>query len=88
MQISPGTVITLRLRELTQLFNSMDPSPFVERDLDADAEEFITSWARELPSKRELELVILLAHPPSPDRLAGWRARSEVIFRRERRLSG
>jgi hypothetical protein len=41
-----------------QLFNSMDSSPFVERDLDAGAEEFITSWARELPSERELELVI------------------------------
>jgi len=71
MQTVPSNVITLRLRELTQLFNSMDPSPFVERDLDADAEEFITSWARELPSKGELELVIQLAVPSPPDRLAG-----------------
>jgi hypothetical protein len=71
MQTSSENVITLRLRELTQLFNSMDPSPFVERDLDADAEEFITNWARELPSKRELELVIQLAVPTSPERLAG-----------------
>ena len=37
MQTSPNNVITLRLRELSQLFNSMDPSPFVKRDLDADA---------------------------------------------------
>jgi len=71
MQTTSDNVITLRLRELTQLFNSMDPSPFVERDLDADAEEFITSWARELPSKRELELVIQLAIPATPERLAG-----------------
>ena len=71
MQTAPSNVITLRLRELTQLFNSMDPSPFVERDLDADAEEFITSWARELPANRELELVIQLAVPASQDRLAG-----------------
>ena len=35
--------IQLRLRELAQLFNSMDPSPFLDRDLDADAEEFIVS---------------------------------------------
>ena len=35
--------IQVRLRELPQLFNSMDPSPFSERDLDADAEEFILS---------------------------------------------
>jgi hypothetical protein len=71
MQTPPSNVITLRLRELSQLFNSMDPSPFVERDLDADAEEFITSWARELPVNRELELIIQLAAPASADRLAG-----------------
>jgi len=53
----------LNLRELTQLFNSMDSSPFVDRDLDADAEEFITSWAGELPPGRDLELVINLAVP-------------------------
>lgn len=56
--------INLQLRELAQLFNSMDPSPFRERDLDADAEEFIVSWARELHGGRELELVITLATEP------------------------
>jgi len=61
----------LRLRELAQLFNSMDPSPFVDRDLDADAEEFITSWARELPAGRELDLVIHLSQPSSADQVAG-----------------
>ena len=66
----PDTVIMLRLRELAQLFNSMDPSPFMERDLDADAEEFITSWARELPSHGDLELVIQLAVPSPADFLA------------------
>lgn len=63
--------IRLRLRELAQLFNSMDPSPFDDRDLDADAEEFILSWARELPHDRELELVIHLTAPPAPDRGGG-----------------
>jgi hypothetical protein len=65
------TTIMLRLRELAQLFNSMDPSPFVERDLDADAEEYIVSWARELPADRELELVLQLAVEPPPERTAG-----------------
>jgi len=63
--------IKLRLRDLAQLFNSMDPSPFIERDLDADAEEFITSWARELPAGAELELAIHLTTPAAPDRVAG-----------------
>jgi len=63
--------IQLRLRELPQLFNSMDPSPFLDRDLDADAEEFIMSWAREHPKDHELELTIHLATSPTPDRAAG-----------------
>jgi hypothetical protein len=66
-----NNLIEVRLRELAQLFNSMDPSPFIDRDLDAAAEEFIVSWARELPHHRELELVIHLATPPEPERAAG-----------------
>lgn len=62
--------IELQIRDLAQLFNSMDPSPFRERDLDANAEEFIVSWARELPPRREIELVIHLATPPPPERAA------------------
>jgi len=63
--------ILLRLRELAQLFNSMDPSPFLDRDLDGDAEEFILSWARELPAGQPFELDIHLANSPPPDRIAG-----------------
>ena len=65
------TAISLSLREIAQLFKSMDPSPFVERDLDADAEEFITSWARELPPGRDLELVIRLSEPTSLESVVG-----------------
>jgi hypothetical protein len=71
METPRNPPIMLRLRELAQLFNSMDPSPFVDRDLDADAEEFITSWARELPAGRELDLVIHLSQPSSADQVAG-----------------
>ena len=39
----------MRLRELAQLFDSFDPAPFHEKDLDRDAEEFIVSWALEHP---------------------------------------
>jgi hypothetical protein len=41
--------IELRLREVAQLFNSMDPTPFHHKDLDPDAEEFIESWALGFP---------------------------------------
>ncbi|OIR14929.1 hypothetical protein GALL_40450 [mine drainage metagenome] len=57
-------LIEVRVREVAQLFNSMDPSPFHERDLDADAEEFIISWAHEHPRAPQLKLVVHLTRPP------------------------
>ncbi len=71
--MSTGTAsrIEVNLRELSQLFNSMDPSPFSDRDLDAAAEEFIVGWARELPHKDEIELVVHLATAPDPARANG-----------------
>ena len=53
-------LIELRLSNVGQLFNSMDPSPFHERDLDHDAEEFILSWAREHERDSELRLRVVL----------------------------
>lgn len=59
-----ATRISLKLRELSQLFNSMDPSPFIDRDLDHDAEEFIVSSAREAHGSRSFELVVHLGTTP------------------------
>ena len=53
-------VIEVRIRELAQLFNSFDASPFHERDLDDDAENYIVSWARELPNDAALRIVVHL----------------------------
>ncbi|MCX6926333.1 MAG: hypothetical protein NT154_24470 [Verrucomicrobia bacterium] len=50
--------IELKLRDVSQLFNTMDPSPFHEKDLDHDAEEFIVSWAREFPLDEPVALVV------------------------------
>ena len=61
---APGR-IELRLRDLNQLFDSFDPAPFHEKDLDHDAEEYITSWAREFPP--HLPLVFRL-HLPEDQR--------------------
>src|SRR5258705_272078 len=44
--------IEISVRTFDQLFNTMDPSPFHEKDLDSDAEEFILSWAQEFPGLR------------------------------------
>src|SRR5438128_1567730 len=60
----PGSgPIRVQVRDLTQIFNSIDPSPFQDRDLDAGAEQFIVSWARDLPTGEELELVVQIDHP-------------------------
>ena len=37
--------LELRVRDLAQLFNSMDPTPFLNKDLDREAEAFIETWA-------------------------------------------
>ena len=42
------TLIEIKLSETNQLFNSMDPSPFRERDLDPDAAAYIMDALREL----------------------------------------
>ena len=46
--------IAVHVGELKQLFHSLDPTPFRERDLDPKAEEFIAGWARELPADAPL----------------------------------
>jgi len=52
--------IEISLNRLSQLFNSLDPSPFHERDLDQDAEEYIVSSAEEIGRQRPIALVIHL----------------------------
>ena len=50
--------IEIFVDKIEQLFNSMDPSPFHEKDLDHDAEEFVVSWAQEFPRNDPLTLII------------------------------
>jgi hypothetical protein len=55
-----GAMIEIRLASLHQLFNSFDPSPFHERDLDQDAEDYIVESSDEFPLLTPLTLVIHL----------------------------
>lgn len=66
-QEAKAGLIHLRVRELYQLFNSLDPSPFIERDLDDDAVAYIVSWAREIPA----DLAIRLRVELTDSKLAG-----------------
>ena len=57
-------VIEVRVSELWQLFDEIDPSPFIQRDLDPRADEFIVSWSRDLPHDEPLALVVYLGRAP------------------------
>ena len=60
-------VLDLYLAETRQLFNSMDPSPFQERDLDPKAEAYILEWAREAPARLPLGLAVHLGREPATE---------------------
>lgn len=60
-------IIEVRVGELNQLFNAMDPAPFRERDLDPNAEAFIVEWARELHHDRPIALVVHLDRQASTE---------------------
>jgi len=66
-KISGHHRIQISLRDPSQLFNSMDPSPFHERDLDHDAEEFIESWVSEYHRHELVKLVIHLQECPQTE---------------------
>ena len=55
-----ATKIEVSLSRLSQLFNSLDPSPSHERDLDHDAEDYIVGSAEEASRQQPLALVIHL----------------------------
>jgi hypothetical protein len=56
-------LIEVHVAELKQLFNSIDPSPFRNKDLDPKAEGSIVGWAKDLPRNVPLALVIDLDRP-------------------------
>jgi hypothetical protein len=75
-------VIEIHVGELKQLFNSIDPSPFRNRDLDRDAEEFIVGWAKDLPGDVPLALVVDLDRDAGlPDEAAVLRDAIHEFFR-------
>jgi len=51
-----ATKIEINLGRLPQLFNSLDPSPFLERDLDRNAEDYIVGSAEEAPRQHRSPL--------------------------------
>jgi hypothetical protein len=67
--------IDIKIKKIAQLFNSFDPSPFLEKDLDDDAFEYIVSSVSEHPLKTKQKIVL---HIPTNQRSK----MSEVEIRR------
>ena len=53
-------VVRVKARAVSVLFNSLDPSPFRERDIDAEVERHILEWVRELPKEAQFSVVVEL----------------------------
>jgi len=61
-------VVEVHLREIAQLFDSMDPCPFYERDLEPDAEEYMIASVLELRPRQPSAIVVYVDDPSNkPD---------------------
>ena len=67
----PSNAIEVRVREVAQLFHTLDPFPFRERDLDAEVEDYIVGWARELRSEEPLRIIVHLPKSEAAAKHAG-----------------
>jgi len=55
-------LIEIKLSSVLQLFNSFDPAPFHEKELDTAAEHYIVDTVKDFPKKTRFKIVIYL--PP------------------------
>lgn len=82
------TLIEIRLHEVRQLFHTLDPAPFREKDLDDAAEQYLVEACREVGTRRPLRLVVHL--PAAEARSEAARTLADAIHNyfayRERQL--
>ena len=53
-------LIEIKLSSVPQLFNSFDPAPFHEKELDTAAEQYIVDTVKDFPEKTEFKIIIYL----------------------------
>jgi hypothetical protein len=79
---APGEPIELHVSTVHHLFDSLDPAPFRERDLDPKVERYIVESARELPPRQPLALVVHLSRIGDGDAALLQRAIREYFEQR------
>ena len=63
----PVHQIELRVIQLPELFNSMDPTPFHRRALDRDVEAYLESWAMGFSPDSHFRIIVHIEQPPAED---------------------
>lgn len=64
---SQQPLLELNLSGQRQLFNSLDPAPFRDRDLDPAVVDYIIDWAEEQPRQAALGLVVSMSQETLSD---------------------
>ncbi len=54
------TLVEIRLREVRQMFHTLDPAPFREKDLEEAAERYLVDACREVGMRIPLKVVVYL----------------------------
>ena len=67
-------LIEIKLNTVLQLFNSFDPAPFYEKELDTEAESYIVDTVQDFPVKTKFMIHIYL-----PAALAGTEEAKKII---------
>ncbi|WP_048068317.1 hypothetical protein [Methanoregula boonei] len=67
-------LIEIKLNTVLQLFNSFDPAPFYEKELDTEAESYIVDTVQDFPTKTKFMIHIYL-----PAALAGTEEAKKII---------
>ncbi|MGB8219039.1 MAG: hypothetical protein WCE46_01500 [Methanoregula sp.] len=56
-------LIEIKLTSVIQLFNSFDPAPFYEKEIDTEAEHYIVDTVQDFPAKTKFMIHIYLPPP-------------------------
>ena len=72
-------VIEVQVEKIGQLFHTLDPMPFRDRDLDREAEDYIVGWAREFPRNHPLRILV---HMPASEAAGEQAAQLEHALHR------
>jgi hypothetical protein len=79
--------IDIELKTAHQLFDVRDPAPFRQRDLSADAVDYIVGAAEEIPAPKPFNVVFWVSEPPTeklPDATIVEAVRSHFSYEQDR----